>query len=35
MDFLLAMFPSLIIWKLNMDTVEKVGVILAMSLGIL
>ncbi|KAH8650882.1 hypothetical protein BGZ60DRAFT_436753 [Tricladium varicosporioides] len=35
MDFLLALFPWLLIWKLQMKTAEKVGVGIAMSLGVL
>jgi hypothetical protein len=35
MDFTLALFPSFLIWKLRMEWREKVGVILAMSLGVL
>lgn len=35
MDFSLAMFPWYLIWDLNMRTVEKLGLCIAMSLGIL
>ncbi len=35
MDFTLALFPTFLIWRLQMETREKIGVIVAMSLGIL
>jgi len=35
MDFTLALFPSVLIWKLKMEWREKLGVIVAMSLGVL
>ena len=35
MEFLLALLPWKIIWKLQMKRKEKVGVAFAMSLGIL
>ncbi|KAK1758857.1 hypothetical protein QBC47DRAFT_336342 [Echria macrotheca] len=35
MDFFLALFPWYLIWGLNMRRVEKLGVCIAMSLGIL
>jgi hypothetical protein len=35
MDIVLATFPSLIIWKLQMQRREKVGIIIAMSLGVM
>ncbi len=34
-DFVLAIFPWLLIWGVQMKTAEKVGLIIAMSLGIL
>ncbi|KAK0629553.1 hypothetical protein B0T17DRAFT_589293 [Bombardia bombarda] len=34
MDIVLSAFPSLVIWNLQMKTREKVGVIVAMSLGL-
>jgi hypothetical protein len=35
MDFVLALLPWKVIWKLQMKRKEKVGVALAMSMGIL
>jgi hypothetical protein len=35
MDFVLAVFPWLLIWQLQMKRMEKFGVGVAMSLGIL
>lgn len=35
MEFILALLPWKIIWKLQMQRKEKVGVALAMSMGIL
>ncbi len=35
MDFILAIFPSFLIWNLQMRPTEKFGVIFAMSLGVL
>ena len=35
MDFVLALLPWKLIWKLQMKRKEKVGVALAMSMGIL
>ncbi len=35
MDFVLAIFPWLLIWGVQMKTPEKIGLIIAMSLGIL
>ncbi|KAK3942897.1 hypothetical protein QBC46DRAFT_339149 [Diplogelasinospora grovesii] len=35
MDFVLALFPWFLIWRLNMQKMEKIGVCIAMSLGIL
>jgi len=35
MDFVLAIFPWILIWHLRMRMVEKIGVGVAMSLGIL
>lgn len=34
MDLVLTVFPSLIIWKLQMKTREKIGIIVSMSLGV-
>jgi hypothetical protein len=34
-DFWLALFPWILIWKLQMKKVEKIGVCVAMSLGVL
>lgn len=34
-DFVLALFPSVLIWRLQMNRKEKIGVIFAMSLGAL
>jgi len=34
MDLVLTLFPSLVIWNLQMKTSEKVGVITSMSLGV-
>ncbi|KAK3373011.1 hypothetical protein B0T24DRAFT_527533 [Lasiosphaeria ovina] len=34
MDFILAIFPTVLIWHLQMGTREKVGVVVAMSLGV-
>jgi hypothetical protein len=33
MDFVLALFPWMVVWKLNMKTWEKIGLCAAMSLG--
>jgi len=35
MDFILALFPTVLIWHLQMGMREKLGVLLAMSLGVL
>jgi len=35
MDFVLALLPWKVIWKLQMKRKEKVGVALAMSMGVL
>ena len=35
MDFTLSIFPSVLIWKLRISKKEKIGVIIAMSLGVL
>jgi hypothetical protein len=35
MDFALALFPTVLIWGLQMNRREKIGVIVAMSLGVL
>lgn len=35
MDFILALLPWLIIWKLEMKKREKIGIALAMSMGVL
>ena len=35
MDFALALFPTFLIWRLKMEWKEKLGVIVAMSLGVL
>lgn len=35
MDFFLALLPWKVIWKLQMKRKEKVGVALAMSMGVL
>ena len=35
MDFVLAAFPSILLWNIQMKTTEKIGVVVAMSLGIL
>lgn len=35
MDFVLALFPWWIVWKLHMRVQEKIGMGIAMSLGIL
>ncbi|KAH8653716.1 hypothetical protein BX600DRAFT_526921 [Xylariales sp. PMI_506] len=34
MDFVLALFPWMVIWKLRMNKLEKIGLCLTMSLGI-
>ena len=34
-DFVLALFPSVLIWNIQMNRKEKTGVIVAMSLGAL
>lgn len=35
MDFVLALFPVYLIWHLKMGKREKLGVLIAMSLGVL
>lgn len=35
MDFALALFPVFLIWHLQMGKREKLGVVVAMSLGVL
>jgi hypothetical protein len=35
MDFILAMLPWKVIWVLQMKRIEKVGVAVAMSMGVL
>jgi hypothetical protein len=35
MDFILALFPWVILWKLQMKKREKFGILIAMSMGVL
>lgn len=35
MDFILALFPWVILWRIQMKKREKFGVLIAMSMGVL